>query len=565
MKKIFLLLFILSTLIYANNQKLKHILVLHSYNQSMSWVQNINEAIEDTLNPIENGYVIHTENMDTKRIYSKQYLEELKHMYKVKYRDVKFDFILSSDNNAFDFLRQNRDELFGNTPVSFCGVNFFKDSDLDNLENFTGVAETFDAKNTLKIALKLYPEAREVFIINDYLKTGRAWEKTIKEQLNGFDEKVKITYAQNLSMNKLQDTISSLGKNTIVLLGVYFKDKDGKYFTYEKIGEMISTSSKNPVFCLLEFNLNHGVVGGSVIGGYYQGEAMSKIAKDILNGKPIFQLPVLKEGATRYVFDYNGLKKFNMDISILPTDAIVLNKPITFYQKHKSVLLLGTFLVVVMLIVIVILLINNKIIKKAQNDLEQLKDNLEIIVQNRTKELKEQKAVFEKLFYKTNDALLLISDYKFIDCNDSAIKMLDVDSKDNILGKHPSELSPKNQEDEKSSFEKANKMIDICLKNGSHNFEWLHKKSNGEVLWIDISLTKIKIAGKNVIHTLWRDITKKKQQEKIASLRHELSELVHQNSSDKLLQRALDTAESITQSQIGFYHFICGVDNRDLL
>ncbi len=77
MIKLLLLFFLLSTTLFANTQKqATHILILHSYNQSMSWIQSINRAVYDTLKPDDNGYVIHIENMDTKRTNSKEYLEE---------------------------------------------------------------------------------------------------------------------------------------------------------------------------------------------------------------------------------------------------------------------------------------------------------------------------------------------------------------------------------------------------------------------------------------------------------------------------------------------------------
>ena len=400
MSKILILFFTLSISIFASQQNQKHILVLHSYNKSMSWITNIDKAIVDTLKPDENNYVLHIEYMDTKRIFTPLYIKQLKELYKNKYQNIKLDLILSSDNNAFNFLRKNRDELFGNVPTSFCGVNFFKDSDLDGLTNYTGATEEFDAKLTVQSALKLYPKAKEIFIINDYLTTGRAWDKTIKEQLKGINK--KISYSQNQTIEELQLTIKSLPKETIVLLGVYFKDKNGTFFTYEKIGEMIATSSDAPVFCLLEFNLKKGVVGGSVISGYYQGEAMSKIAKQILSGISVSKLKVQKEGATKYVFDYNGLVKYNMDINKVPKDSIILNKPISYYNENKGLILISFSIVVILISIITILLINIKkrkiaerLLRISKKKIENINNNLEIKIKE---EVEKNNLIQQKLF-----------------------------------------------------------------------------------------------------------------------------------------------------------------------
>jgi PAS domain S-box-containing protein len=413
MKKIFVLYFCTFNFLFASAQiEQKHILVLHSYNKSMSWVQNIDKAINDTLQPDNNNYVMYTEYMDTKRFFSKEYLKNLKNSYQLKYKNIKFDLILSSDNNAYDFLRKNRDELFGDVPVSFCGVNFFKSSDLNGLTNFTGAEEIFDAKSTIETALKLYPKAKDIFIINDYLTTGKAWKKTIKEQLKGIDRNIR--YSQNSTIEELQGTLTKLDKNTIVLLGVYFKDKEGKYFTYEKIGELIATSSNVPVFCLLEFNLGKGVVGGNVIGGYYQGIAQSKIAQKILNGTSVKDLPVQTKGSTKYVFDYNGLVKYNMDLSSIPKDAKILNKPVSFYQMHKTVIIISLIVISVLTTVIILLLINIKkrketenLLKKSQAEIININENLEEKIKEKTKEQTLLLSLFDKgdsvLFKWNND------------------------------------------------------------------------------------------------------------------------------------------------------------------
>ena len=420
----------------------KHILVLHSYNKSMSWVTNIDKAIDDTLKPSQNNYIIHTEYMDTKRIFNKEYLENIKSLYKQKYKNIKFDLILSSDNNAFDFLRENRDELFGDVPTSFCGVNFFKDSDLDGLTNYTGATEEFDARATIDIALKLLPKTKNIFVINDYLTTGRAWEKSIKVQLKAINK--NITYAKKSSIEELQQKLKSLPKDTIVLLGVYFKDKNGKYFTYEKIGELISKSSNSPVFCLLEFNLGKGVVGGNVIGGYYQGLAMSNVAKQILNGKKVKDIAVQKKGATKFVFDYNGLVKYNVDLSKLPQDAIILHKPANYYKEHKIVILISISIIILLITIITILLINikkrkqfEKLLLISQNKISIINSELERKVESRTKDLNENINFLNNLLDSSLQGVV-ISDINGIcvDLNHSTLEMFLYKNKKDILDKN---------------------------------------------------------------------------------------------------------------------------------
>ncbi len=132
------------------------------------------------------------------------------------------------------------------------------------------------------------------------------------------------------------------------------------------------------------------------------------------------------------------------------------------------------------------------------------------------KELSESEKKYKDLFEKSEDANLIIHNGIFIDCNKAAINMLRYKSKDEFLNTHPSKLSPKKQPDGNISFTKANEMMEIALEKGSHRFEWLHKKSDGEVFPVEVLLTAISSNKKNkLLHTVWRDMTNQKQIESI--------------------------------------------------
>lgn len=131
-------------------------------------------------------------------------------------------------------------------------------------------------------------------------------------------------------------------------------------------------------------------------------------------------------------------------------------------------------------------------------------------VDKKTNELRLQKEMFETLFQKSYDGILLIENKKFVQCNDSIVKMLRYKNKKDLLNKHPSELSPEYQADGELSTIKADKMMQICISKGSHNFEWIHQKANKENFWCDITLTNLTIGNKHIIHSVIRDISDKK-------------------------------------------------------
>jgi PAS domain S-box-containing protein len=125
---------------------------------------------------------------------------------------------------------------------------------------------------------------------------------------------------------------------------------------------------------------------------------------------------------------------------------------------------------------------------------------------------------YRELFERSADAILMIEDDTFVDCNQATVEMLRYRSKEELLKTHPSELSPPFQPDGRSSFEKANEILSIAFERGSHRFEWDHLRADGEVFPVEVLLTPIDRGGRRILHVVWRDLTERKRLE--TELRH---------------------------------------------
>lgn len=151
--------------------------------------------------------------------------------------------------------------------------------------------------------------------------------------------------------------------------------------------------------------------------------------------------------------------------------------------------------------------------KSANEVLKQRTSQSKIAAKTRDEE--EIDKPYRVLFENSKDAILIIKNEQFIDCNQAALDMLGYTNKSKLLKTHPSELSPDFQPDGKESFKKAKEMMAIALKNGGHRFEWNHIRANGEVFPVEVLLTAISNQeGNHLIHTVWRDITHRVQAEK---------------------------------------------------
>ncbi len=120
---------------------------------------------------------------------------------------------------------------------------------------------------------------------------------------------------------------------------------------------------------------------------------------------------------------------------------------------------------------------------------------------------------YRELFERSTDAILIIEGDMFVECNDAAVRMLRCHSRAEVLRTHPSQLSPPLQSDGRDSFEKANEMIAIAFREGSHRFEWDHRRADGEVFPVEVLLTAVQESDRRILHVVWRDISERRQLE----------------------------------------------------
>ena len=302
----------------------KRILILHSYHTGFKWTDDITQGIK-ALFPEQSNVSITIEYMGTKRRSDAAYLSILKQNYKYLYSKEKFDLIISSDNHAFDFLIKNRDELFKDVPIVFCGVNFFKKEQLKKSKNITGVSEEGDFVSTLNLAFKLHPQTKNVFIISDKTKTGEILLDKINENIKQYPSNIKFIFPEESNMKSIVHGIQKLPKDSVVLYTLFFQDDKQIYFSYSEAMQIITGVRDDiPVYGTWDYSLGHKIIGGKLVSGFKQGLEAANMAHKILSQIPVSKIPVIKEEANQYMFDKKMLDHFDISIKQLPKNSIII-------------------------------------------------------------------------------------------------------------------------------------------------------------------------------------------------------------------------------------------------
>ena len=192
---------------------------------------------------------LHIEYMDTKQFFNSSYLETLQSLLREKHSAKKYDVIITSDNNAFSFYRDSGREIFGNTPIVFCGLNYVKEEDLLDLNNITGINEKANIEKNLKLIERIHSNVERILIISDDTTTGIKIQDEVKRIEAGRDrDKAGIELVHNISAADLRHKLENLSDDTIVYLTVFSRDNQGEFFEFDQGAQMISKHSPVPVY-----------------------------------------------------------------------------------------------------------------------------------------------------------------------------------------------------------------------------------------------------------------------------------------------------------------------------
>jgi len=319
------------------------VLQLNSYHPGFDWSDSLLEGIRDEFADAGVPVDLRVEYMDAKRISDPGHLENLRRLYAHKYAEIPLDLVIASDDQAFEFMRVHGDDLFPGVPVVFCGVNYYSPEMIAGWGNVTGVAERPGIRETIDLALRLHPETRTIYIVNDHTTTGVANRQAAEGVIRRYGTGISFVYLEGMESGALQDTLSSLPPASIVLLLSYNRDPAGRYFSYQESARFVSDATDAPVYGTFKPVLGHGVVGGYFTDPEVQGRLAARQAIRILQGTPAGSIPVVMDAGGVYAFDAGELERFGIPEPALPagSDLVTAESEVTISRELATLILGG--------------------------------------------------------------------------------------------------------------------------------------------------------------------------------------------------------------------------------
>lgn len=317
----------------------QRVLYISSYHPGFPTFSQQVAGIRSVLN--DSNILLDIEFMDTKRFPDNTQWEQFRSSlyYKIGHLP-PYDLIIVADDNALIFALDQQHQLFKDIPIVFMGVNNIETALAQNTNpQITGVVEAVSMTETIELMIKLLPNAKKIVAIVDNTPSGQGDLRKFYGVAEHFTshEFSELSLA-NQTWPEFLEQLEQVDESSVVLLLSAYKDKVNKTYLFEDSLKQIKTVLKTPLFHLWYHGIGNGIIGGKVISHVEQGKAAATIARKILSGTSVSSFTVNNQSPNKYVFDYSELQINAIDESLLPSERDILNKPESFYNKHKKII-----------------------------------------------------------------------------------------------------------------------------------------------------------------------------------------------------------------------------------
>jgi PAS domain S-box-containing protein len=478
------------------------VLVVHAYSQDDPWTKRQHEGFVTGLRgALPVPPIVRTEYLDAERLgrvsgYTTWFADYLGQ----KYQDFQPQILYVTDDEGLSLGLEVQARSFPRTPLVFSGV---EDDQLQGdlkPDLQTGVFEKRAIGPNLDLLQGFAEAGEDIVMVSDGSLASRALLQEIEAEL-AQRPAMKVHTIAGASLEALLARLSETPGPLLLTSLRRVKDPNGRVLDPEQVIPLI-VAGRDAVLTMEDAYWFDGVLGGYLTSGLAQGRSAARLAAAYLAGRPLKDLPPVRDSPNEYLFDDARLAALDLELpEDIAHEARLINPRMGLVVRYQEVFLATFFLLaffLVMFLLYVLYLAHRKRLLEHQNR----------HLRHQERVLHKSEELYRRFFELSPDPLLLIHDRHFVMANDATARLLGYADASEVLRTHPSRLSPPVQPDGQSSYDKAEAIFDAAETSGFLRFEWIHLRMDGSPLTIVVSLTRIPQPEGGVdFLCVWHDIT----------------------------------------------------------
>jgi signal transduction histidine kinase len=276
-----------------------------------------------------------------------------------KYGRQQFDVIVAARPEPSMIATALRDRCWPGAPI----LTILLDDDLGSnpqpVPRSTSVEVAMDNNATLRSALKMLPNTRHVALLGGSSLLDNSVDQTIKQIIGKIDPTLEIIDLTNLTLEEDKARTSSLPAQTVILVGSYTHDRNGRSISVPGVIEYVAPTANAPMFQDSDPPIGKGSVGGAVISLPTASIAIGKTLALLLKGADPSSVVATKID-TSFIVDWRQIKRWGISPQTFPPNATVLYRDPSVWALYRRYVLGAVSLLVVLFSMITFLLLERQ-------------------------------------------------------------------------------------------------------------------------------------------------------------------------------------------------------------
>ncbi len=357
------------------------IVIIDSYHDGFVWSDDELRGLTARLKEVYPNADPSIEYMDAKRFSSLEREQQAAAFLMRKYAGFKADLVIALDNPALEMLLANARGLFAGSPIVFAGVSDFPSLSVPAGVKVTGVAEVTDLARTVRLALALHPDAKEMLLVSDATPSGAGVQREAEKVMEQFRARLRFEFLPPSTFEEAARRISLLPPDALLMILSFSTDRAGRSLSLAESTRVFTAHCPVPAYALHESRLGYGVVGGWMLSGVEHGRRAGDIAVRVLSGEDPSTIPVDSTSTSVPLFDYRELVRYRIPMILLPKGSLIINRPVTVFSQYPVFSGVMTGLVVLLIGFACLLAASVFRRKETERDLRASEANLSALIE----------------------------------------------------------------------------------------------------------------------------------------------------------------------------------------
>lgn len=351
-----------------------YLLIINSYTSDAPWSNNIIDPVQHWVVDQGHGNVF-IEHLNMLMIDDTAKLNKLKPILFAKYDARPPKAVLLLGNTAL-LLKDNIRAHWGDIPMVLCAEESYTGPEAAYIEKYpvpvgeripiTELAEPYNLtfiqskmfpKDNINLLRRMIPGLGKVVFIGDGRYVNQQLDYDIRDIIakNYPSLNYEFYSAAEMTMTALLDKLNHIDKATTgVLFSSWFSKSDyagNTVLTANTFRELANTTA-------LVFALKPAVMGiSNSVGGYFYDEQTFRkqllhMLGQVLSGTPARDIPFYIPSDAIPTFDYPVLLQKGFTVEECPPGSVFLDRPLTFWERNKYLLIVGGSLAVLSLLLL---------------------------------------------------------------------------------------------------------------------------------------------------------------------------------------------------------------------